>query len=120
MNARRVLIVHAAVVMRMMVRDMLIANGFEVVGEAVNGLQAVETYKALLPDVVTMDMIMPEMDGIAAVKAIVSEFPQAKIIMCTSMGQEAVVEAIQAGAKVLITKPFGSPKLIEAIEKLLA
>ena len=120
MTGRRVLIVHAAVVMRMMIRDMLIECGFEVIGEAVNGLEAVETYRTLLPDVVTMDMVMPEMDGIAAVKAIVSEFPQANIIICTSMGQQALVEVIQAGAKAVLMKPFQPPKLMEAIEKVLA
>jgi two-component system chemotaxis response regulator CheY len=67
-----------------------------------------------------MDMVMPEMDGLAAVKAIVAEFPQAKIIMCTSMGEEAGVEVIQAGAKVFITKPFQPAALIQAIETLLA
>ena len=120
MTGRRVLIVHAALVMRMMMRDMLIGSGFEVVGEAVNGLQAVNRYKTLLPDVVTMDLVMAEMDGIAAVKAIVAEFPQANIIICTSMGQQALVEVIQAGAKALITKPFQPAELIEAIQTLWA
>jgi two-component system chemotaxis response regulator CheY len=120
MTGRRVLIVHTAVVMRMMIRGMLIESGFEVVGEAENGLQAVETYRTLLPDFVTMDMVLPEMDGLAAVKAIVAEFPQAKIIMCTSMGEQAGVEVIQAGAKVFITKPFQRFELIQAIETLLA
>ena len=119
MTCRRVLIVHAAVVMRMMIRSMLIESGFEVVGEAWSGLEALEAYRTLLPDVVTMDMVLPEMDGIAAVKAIISEFPQAKIIMCTSMGQQALDEVIRAGAKVFITKPFQPPKLIEAIGELM-
>src|ERR1035438_4694798 len=100
MAGKKVLIVDDAVVMRMMIKNILSKSGFEVVGEAENGLQAVEKYKALQPDIVTMDMVMPDMDGIAAVRAIVAEFPQAKIIMCTSMGQQAlVVEAIQAGGK---------------------
>ncbi len=121
MTGRRVLIVHAAVVMRMIVKSMLVDNGFEVVGEAANGREALEQYRSLLPDVVTMDMVMPEMDGIAAVKAIVSEFPQAKIIMCTSTGQQPeVVEVIHAGAKSFVTKPFHMPKIVEAIEKVLA
>jgi two-component system chemotaxis response regulator CheY len=116
----RVLIVHAAGVMRMIIRTMLIDSGLQVVGEAMTGLQAVEQYRALLPDIVTMDMVLPEMDGLAAVKAIVAEFPQAKIIMCTSMDQHAlVVEVIQAGAKAFITKPFKPPTMVEAIEKLL-
>lgn len=117
----RILIVHAAAVMRMIIKEMMTNSDLQVVGEAASGLQAVEQYRALLPDVVTMDMVLPEMDGIAAVKAIVSEFPQAKIIMCTSMGQQGlVVEVIQAGAKAFITKPFKQPKLVQAIERLLS
>jgi two-component system chemotaxis response regulator CheY len=107
--------------MRMIIRTMLIDSGLQVVGEAVNGLQAVEKYRALLPDVVTMDMVLSDMDGIAAVKTIVSEFPQAKIIICTSMGQQAlVVEVLQAGAKAFITKPFKVPAIVQAIDRLLA
>jgi two-component system chemotaxis response regulator CheY len=119
MTGRRILIVHAAVVMRMIVKNALRESGFEIVGEAVGGLEAVEKYRALRPDIVTMDMVLPEIDGIAAVRAIVSEFPEAKIVMCTSMGQQAlVVEVIQAGAKSFVTKPFRPIKIIEAIEKL--
>jgi two-component system, chemotaxis family, chemotaxis protein CheY len=121
MGAKRVLIVDDAVVMRMMIKGILSKNGYEVVGEAQNGLEAVEKYKTLSPDLVTMDMVMPEMDGITAVKEIVASDPGAKIIMCTSMGQQAlVVEAIQAGAKSFITKPFQPPKILETIEKVLA
>jgi two-component system chemotaxis response regulator CheY len=121
MDAKRVLIVDDAVVMRMMIKGILSKNGYEVVGEAQNGVEAVEKYKALNPDLVTMDMVMPEMDGIAAVKQIVASDPEAKIIMCTSMGQQAlVVEAIQAGAKSFITKPFQPPKMLETIQKVLA
>jgi two-component system chemotaxis response regulator CheY len=120
MTGRRALIVDDAVVMRMMIKNILTKSGFEIVGEAVSGLQAVEKYRALLPDVVTMDMVMPDMDGIAAVKAIISEFPEAKIVMCTSMGQQAlVIESIQAGAASFITKPFQSAKLVEAVERVL-
>jgi two-component system, chemotaxis family, chemotaxis protein CheY len=121
MGAKRVLIVDDAVVMRMMIKGILSKNGYEVVGEAQNGLEAVEKYKALSPDLVTMDMVMPEMDGITAVREIVASDPGAKIIMCTSMGQQAlVVEAIQAGAKSFITKPFQPPKILETIQKVLA
>jgi two-component system chemotaxis response regulator CheY len=121
MSAKRVLIVDDAVVMRMMIKGILNKNGYEVVGEAQNGIEAVEKYRALTPDLVTMDMVMPEMDGIAAVKQIVATDPNARIIMCTSMGQQAlVVEAIQAGAKSFITKPFQPPKIIETIQKVLA
>jgi two-component system chemotaxis response regulator CheY len=92
-----------------------------VVGEAQNGVEAVDKYKSLNPDLVTMDMVMPEMDGITAVRQIMSHDPNAKIIMCTSMGQQAlVVEAIQAGAKSFITKPFQPPKILETINKVLA
>lgn len=117
---KRVLIVDDAVVMRMMIRGILSKNGFEVVGEAQNGIEAVDKYKSLNPDLVTMDMVMPEMDGIAAVRHIIGLDPDAKIIMCTSMGQQAlIVEAIQAGAKSFITKPFQPPKILETIEKVL-
>lgn len=121
MGAKRVLIVDDAVVMRMMIKGILSKNGYDVVGEAQNGVEAVEKYKALSPDLVTMDMVMPEMDGITAVREIVASDPGAKIIMCTSMGQQAlVVEAIQAGAKSFITKPFQPPKILETIQKVLA
>ena len=119
--SKRVLIVDDAVVMRMMIKGILSKNGFEVGGEAQNGVEAVEKYKQLQPDLVTMDMVMPEMDGITAVKQIVASDPNAKIIMCTSMGQQAlVVEAIQAGAKSFITKPFQPPKILETIQKVLS
>jgi two-component system chemotaxis response regulator CheY len=119
--SKRVLIVDDAVVMRMMIKGILSKNGYDVVGEAQNGVEAVEKYRALTPDLVTMDMVMPEMDGITAVKAIVASDPDAKIVMCTSMGQQAlVVEAIQAGAKSFITKPFQPPKILETIQKVLA
>src|SRR6185312_5130077 len=100
MSKARVLIVDDAVVMRMMIKDILSKNGFEVVGEAQNGAEAIEKYKDLRPDVVTMDMVMPGVDGISAVKQIVSSDPSAKILMCTSLGQETLLnEAMQAGAK---------------------
>ena len=119
--SKRVLIVDDAVVMRMMIKGILSKNGFEVVGEAQNGVEAVDKYKQLMPDLVTMDMVMPEMDGITAVKQIIADDPNAKIIMCTSMGQQAlVVEAIQAGAKSFITKPFQPPKILETINKVLS
>lgn len=118
--SKSVLIVDDAVVMRMMIKNILSKNGFEVVGEAQNGVEAVDKYQQLKPDLVTMDMVMPEMDGITAVKQIVSQDPAAKIIMCTSMGQQAlVVEAIQAGAKSFITKPFQPNKILETIGKVL-
>ena len=104
----------------MMIKGILSKNGFEIVGEAQNGAEAIEKYKSLRPDVVTMDMVMPGVDGIAAVKAIVADDPDAKIVMCTSMGQEALLnEAIESGAKTYITKPFQPAKILESIGKVL-
>jgi two-component system, chemotaxis family, chemotaxis protein CheY len=118
--SKRVLIVDDAVVMRMMIKGILSKHGFDVVGEAQNGVEAVDKYKTLTPDLVTMDVVMPEMDGITAVREIMGHDPGAKIVMCTSMGQQAlVVEAIQAGAKSFITKPFQPPKILETIHKVL-
>lgn len=119
--SKRILVVDDAVVMRMMIKGILSKHGFDVVGEAQNGVEAVDKYRQLHPDLVTMDVVMPEMDGITAVKQIMAHDPAAKIVMCTSMGQQAlVVEAIQAGAKSFITKPFQPPKIVETINKVLA
>ncbi len=116
----RVLIVDDATFMRMMIKDILEKNGFEVVGEASNGLKAVEIYKAEKPDVVTMDITMPEMDGIEAVKAIKGFDPAAKIVMCSAMGQQTMVmDAIRAGAKDFIVKPFQADRVLEAINKVI-
>ncbi|GIO83833.1 chemotaxis protein CheY [Paenibacillus faecis] len=118
--ANRILIVDDAAFMRMMIRDILTKNGFEVVGEAQDGAQAVEKFKELRPDLITMDITMPEMDGIAALKEIKKLEPNAKVIMCSAMGQQAmVIDAIQAGAKDFIVKPFQSDRVIEAINKTL-
>ncbi|HEY4830540.1 MAG TPA: response regulator, partial [Solirubrobacteraceae bacterium] len=90
-------------------------------GEAESGLQAVERYKALKPDLVTMDIVMPDMGGIDAVKAIMAIDPNARVLMCSAMGQQAlVVEAIQAGAKDFVVKPFQPAQLLEAVGKALA
>ncbi|WP_040209411.1 response regulator [Neobacillus jeddahensis] len=116
----RVLIVDDAAFMRMMLKDILVKNGMEVVGEAVNGADAVEKYRELTPDVVTMDITMPEMDGITAVKQIKGFHPQAKIIMCSAMGQQPMVlEAIQAGAKDFVVKPFQADRVMDSINKVL-
>ncbi|CAM4340909.1 response regulator [Paenibacillus phoenicis] len=118
--ANRILIVDDAAFMRMMIRDILTKNGFEVVGEAQDGAQAIEKFKELHPDLITMDITMPEMDGIAALKEIKKLDPNAKVIMCSAMGQQAmVIDAIQAGAKDFIVKPFQSDRVIEAINKTL-
>ncbi|MBL5791940.1 response regulator [Bacillus sporothermodurans] len=117
----RILVVDDAAFMRMMIKDILTKNGFEVVAEAADGAQAVEKYKELKPDLVTMDITMPEMDGITALKEIKGIDPSAKIIMCSAMGQQAmVIDAIQAGAKDFIVKPFKADRVIEAIQKTLA
>ena len=118
--ANGILIVDDAAFMRMMIKDILTKNGFEVVGEAENGAVAVEKYKELQPDLVTMDITMPDMDGIAAVREIKSIDSAAKIIMCSAMGQQAmVIDAIQAGAKDFIVKPFQPERVIEAVSKAI-
>lgn len=118
--SRRILIVDDAAFMRMMIKDILAKNDFEVVGEAQDGVEAVEKYKELKPDLVTMDITMPEMDGISALKEIQKESPEARIVMCSAMGQQAmVIDAIQAGAKDFIVKPFQADRVVEAIEKAL-
>lgn len=118
--AKGILVVDDASFMRMMIKDILTKNGYEVIGEAENGLNAVEKYKELNPELVIMDITMPEMDGIQAVKEIKSIDPNSKIIMCSAMGQQAmVIEAIQAGAKDFIVKPFQHERVIEAVKKAL-
>lgn len=118
--SKRILIVDDAAFMRMMIKDILSKNGFEVVGEAADGVQAIEKYAELKPDLVTMDITMPEMDGIAALKEIKAKDPNAVIIMCSAMGQQAmVIDAIQAGAKDFIVKPFQADRVIEAISKAI-
>ncbi|NEU29734.1 response regulator [bacterium LRH843] len=115
-----VLVVDDAAFMRMMIKDILSKNGFEVVGEAANGLEAVEKYKELNPDLVTMDITMPEMDGIQALKEIKKMDAGAKVIMCSAMGQQAmVIDAIQSGAKDFIVKPFQADRVLEAIKKVI-
>lgn len=119
--SKKVLIVDDAAFMRMMIKDILSKNGFEVVGEAADGVQAVEKYKELAPDLVTMDITMPEMDGITALKEIKASDPSAIVLMCSAMGQQAmVIDAIQAGAKDFIVKPFQADRVLEAINKALS
>ncbi|WP_066892448.1 response regulator [Clostridium nigeriense] len=116
----KVLIVDDAAFMRMMIKDILQKNGFEVVGEASNGIEAVNLYKKERPDVVTMDITMPDMDGIEAVKEIKVFDPSAKIIMCSAMGQQSMVmDAIKSGAKDFIVKPFQADRVLEAIRKVV-
>ena len=116
----KVLICDDAAFMRMMVKDMLTKNGHTVIGEAANGREAVECYKSLKPDIVTMDITMPEMDGISALKEIKKADPNAKVVMCSAMGQQSmVIESIQSGAKDFIVKPFQEDKVIESISKVV-
>lgn len=116
-----VLIVDDAAFMRMMLKDVLTKNQFTVIGEAENGFIAVQKHTELKPDLTIMDITMPEMDGIQAVKEIRRKDPMARIIMCSAMGQQAmVIEAIQSGAKDFVVKPFKADRVVEAVTKALA
>ena len=121
MSSSTVLVCDDAVFMRTMVSDILSQAGFTVVGEAENGKQAVEKYQQLKPDLVTMDIIMPEMGGIEAVKKITQLDPGARILMCSAMGQQALVqEALQAGARDFVVKPVQPSRVLEAVQRVLA
>jgi len=116
-----VLIADDAAFMRMMIKNILTEAGYEIAGEAENGAVAVSRYRELKPDLTTMDITMPEMDGIAALKEIRSMDPDARIVMCSAMGQQAmVIESIQAGARDFIVKPFQPDRVVEAVQKALA
>ncbi|RKL62405.1 response regulator [Thermoanaerobacteraceae bacterium SP2] len=118
---KRVLIVDDAALMRMLLKNMLEKNGFQVVGEAENGSVAVRTYEELQPDIVTMDITMPEMDGIEALKKIKIYDPKAKVVMLSALGQESYIkEAIMLGAKYFIVKPFKEDHVVETLNKILA
>ena len=118
--AKNILICDDAAFMRMMIKDILTKNGYNIAGEAENGQKAVEKYAELKPDLVLMDITMPEMDGIEALKKIKALDPGAKIIMCSAMGQQAmVIESIQSGAKDFIVKPFQADRVIEAVQKVV-
>lgn len=116
----KVLITDDAAFMRMMLKDILSKGGYEIVGEAANGNESVTKYQELKPDLVTMDITMPECDGITALKKIMAADPAAKVIMCSAMGQQAmVIESIQAGAKDFVVKPFQPQRVLEAVKKLI-
>ncbi len=116
----RVLIVDDAKFMRLTLSNMLANGGHEVVGEAENGIEGVKLYRKLNPDLVTMDITMPEMSGIDAVKLIKGEYPDAKVIICSAMGQQKmVVKAIEAGAKDFLVKPFDEARVLDAITQVL-
>ncbi len=118
--AHKIMLVDDASFMRMMLKNILVGSGYEIIGEAENGAKAIEQYKNLKPDLIIMDIIMPEMGGIDAVREIIKLNPSARILMCSSMGQQSlVVEAIQAGAKDFIVKPFQPSNVLEAVKKAL-
>ena len=110
-----------AMFIRMMLRDMLTKGGYDVCGEAANGQEAVELYKQLKPDVVTLDITMPVLDGMGALKEIIAFDPKAKVVMCSAMGQQSMVlDAIQSGAYDFIVKPFEKGKVLDSVKKVLA
>ncbi len=118
--AKNILICDDAAFMRMMIKDILTKNGYNIAGEAENGAKAVEKYAELKPDLVLMDITMPEMDGIEALKKIKASDANASVIMCSAMGQQAmVIESIQSGAKDFIVKPFQADRVIEAVQKVV-
>ena len=116
----RILIVDDAAFMRMMLRDILIVKGYELVGEAADGYEAVSMYKTLKPDLVLMDITMPEKNGISALKEIIAYDPDAKIVMVSAMGQQAmVIQSIKAGAIDFVVKPFHTERVADSINKAL-
>jgi two-component system chemotaxis response regulator CheY len=118
--SQTVLVCDDAIFMRTMISDILAHAGYEIVGEAETGTQAVEQYQKLKPDLVTMDIVMPDLGGIEAVREIIKFDPAARILMCSAMGQQAlVVEAIQAGARDFVVKPFQPSRVLEAVQRVL-
>lgn len=116
----RILIVDDTLFMRTLLKNILTAGGHTIVGEAEDGDDGVTKYKELKPDLVTMDVVMPKMNGIEALKAIKGADPNARVIMCTAVGQEQMVKlAIKNGAKGYIVKPFQAPKVLEEIKSVL-
>jgi two-component system chemotaxis response regulator CheY len=116
----RVLIVDDAAFMRKMIRDIFSSDDFEVVGEAANGIEAVALFKELNPDLVTMDIVMPQMSGIEATREILSLRSDAVVIICSALGQESLVmEAIEAGASDFIVKPFKSEEVLAVVRKVM-
>lgn len=119
-NLAKILIVDDAAFMRMMIKNIVIGGGHEVIAEASNGNEAIDFYQHHQPDIVTMDITMPDKDGIEALKEIRQLDPNATIIMCSAMGQQSmVIDAIQAGAKDFCVKPFQGDRVLEAIQKLV-
>ncbi|NMA61328.1 MAG: response regulator [Firmicutes bacterium] len=117
--AKTVLITDDTAFMRMTLKNVIEKNGYTVVGEAGDGEEAIALYKELKPDMVTMDITMPKMDGITAIKEIMKIDPDAKIIVCSAMGQKPmVIEALSAGAKDFLVKPFDAERVVESLRKI--
>ncbi len=115
----KILIVDDALFMRNMLRDIFIRAGHQVIGEAANGIEAVEQYHLLHPDLVTMDIVMPLKSGIEALQEISDADPDACVIMCSALGQDAlVIEAVQAGAKDFIVKPFKEERVLDVVRRV--
>jgi len=116
----KILIVDDTLFMRTLLKNILFSGGHTIVGEAGDGDEAIEKYKELKPDLVTMDVVMPKMNGIEALKAIKGIDPGARVVMCTAVGQEQMVKlAIKSGARGYIVKPFQAPKVLEEINNVL-
>lgn len=116
--SKRILICDDAAFMRRMLREILVQGGNEICGEASNGEEAVSMYKTLKPDMVTLDITMPNKDGIEALKEIMAYDSNAKIVMCSAMGQQSfVLEAIKSGAKDFIVKPFDRARVLRTVDK---
>lgn len=116
----RVLVVDDAAFMRKMLSDVLAKGGHEIVGEAGNGNEAVERFQELRPEVMTLDITMPDKDGIEALKEIIAIDPSANVVMCSALGQESkVLESIKIGAKDFVVKPFQADRVLEAVGKAL-
>jgi len=116
----RVLVVDDAAFMRLNLKNILEGEGYEIVGEGTNGQEAIDLFKSEQPDLVTMDITMPEMDGLTAMEKILEIDPEAKVVVVSAMGQEAYIKkAIMSGAKNFIVKPFKKDKIIETVEKVL-
>jgi len=119
--AKKILLVDDAIVVRIMLKEILTPLGYEVVAEAKNGKEAAEMYAEFKPDIVTMDIIMPIVDGLEGLEAIMKLNPKAKVVMLTAVGQErAIQKAAELGAKGFIMKPYNDKEVVEAIEKALA
>jgi two-component system chemotaxis response regulator CheY len=117
---KRVLVVDDAVFMRNMIREIFVAAGFQVVGEASHGIEAVQRHRELKPDLTTMDIVMPYKNGIDATREIVRADPTAVVVICSALGQEALVlEAIEAGAADFVVKPFRAEDVLAVVRKVL-